>query len=466
MVHVFNETSIFRVFEPDIVFEWLIVGGGGAGGGYFGGGGGGGGVVYEATGALAVGGHPVIVGGGGVTYPETEGGTPGGNSSLDAYVADGGGAGGVGGEVLNANPATDGGSGGGGASSTPALDPGVGTLGQGNDGGTGGPASGDFNSAGGGGANAVGSDSDASNRGNGGDGLPFSITGTSVTYAGGGGGGGGSVDGGAGGTGGGGAGGLGDASNGLVITNAVAGTAGLGGGGGGGGVGVGTPGLAAVGGKGVVIIRYRFQETPPQEIIVIDLFNGSGSAEGRMPDDGYPGVEWHQSADPIETTVVDGKCTGTDTGVATEVTYEPGVVGNFESVEATFNVINEGNAGSFYSISKSTISMDDGMGTTLSCGAEIYGDFGLVTHLRGFITLTGEATVYGADQLPTVTIGEIFNFRLQIADGVQKVFLNDVEIASAAFSQTIISLIPSVSFTVTGGAWSLLDVNAEGVLPP
>jgi len=159
----------------------------------------------------------------------------------------------------------------GGSGNTPPVSPP-----QGNDGGDGnygpapeGPPS-TYPAGGGGGASAAGGDGPGpgSIGGAGGAGAPNQITGSNVTYAGGGGGGVGRAandthpnpdatkDAGPGGAGGG-----GNGSTGGTGTNAVAGTANLGGGGGGGSAGNQPSPLkqGGAGGKGVVIIRYKFQ---------------------------------------------------------------------------------------------------------------------------------------------------------------------------------------------------------------
>ena len=230
--------------------EYLIVGGGGGGGSNRGGGGGGAGGFLSGTTSVAATLLNAVVGAGGA--PSTT--VNGGNSSFNSVVSNGGGAGAWGDDV----PTTGGGSGGGGAGNTTIARPGgVGTIGQGFDGGVGNNSAVSFGRAGGGGgAGAAGTDSPATRNGvgvTGGIGALSSITGTSVRYAGGGGG--GANDGGVPGTVLGGAGGLGGGGAGSDnrTDNAVAGTAGTGGGGGGSQADNAGPG--ADGGSGVVILR-------------------------------------------------------------------------------------------------------------------------------------------------------------------------------------------------------------------
>jgi hypothetical protein len=234
--------------QPPYV-EVLVVAGGGSGGGSTAGGGGAGGLIYNSayqiTNAAAI---TVTVGAGGAGVPQTTVGNDGSNSVFGALTAIGGGGGGMtngSGGAIGRN----GGSGGGGAhySSMNFGTPGTGTPGQGFNGGNG--SAGDQNSfpgGGGGGAGQPGGDPTFSKSGNGGNGLTFSISGTSTTYAGGGGG--GSIsNGGNGGTGGGAAG----TSNGTAGGTATANT-----GGGGGGGWFYSGGSGGAGGSGIVIVRY------------------------------------------------------------------------------------------------------------------------------------------------------------------------------------------------------------------
>jgi len=240
------------VTTPTVTY--LVVAGGGGSGSNWGGGGGAGGLVYNTSNSFLTGiTYTITVGSGGSA------GSTGGNSvisgtGITTITALGGGAG-----VSYQNAGGNGGSGGGGASYTITVSGGTATQpssssgGYGNNGGMGetlgtGPG---VSAGGGGGAGAAGGNGQINagdTQGNGGNGLSYSITGTSTYYAGGGGGGGYSplsVTAGTGGLGGGGAGGYnsGQAGN--------AGAANTGGGAGGGG---GNYGSGASGGSGVVII--------------------------------------------------------------------------------------------------------------------------------------------------------------------------------------------------------------------
>ena len=260
-VHTFNDSG---TFTPTVgidaslgnVVEYLVVAGGGGGAkGQNGNGGGGAGGMRSATGfSVSATNYTVTVGGGGTGATSTAAGGSGQNSIFSSITSIGGGGGGGGGA------ATTGGSGGGGGGTGSTHASGAsGTVGQGNAGGTG---TGSHVSGGGGGKGAVGGNStggDSGTAGSGGAGEANDIkeTGTNVFYAGGGGGGVNnhfSPTAGSGGNGGGGAG----ATNGSAA--GIAGTENLGGGGGGGGR---TSGSAdsngGNGGKGVVIIRYKFQ---------------------------------------------------------------------------------------------------------------------------------------------------------------------------------------------------------------
>ena len=270
--------------------EYVVVaGGGGAGGGqhvHVGGGGGAGGhressgtthgpytvsPLGSCVAALTVTAgpttYPVTVGGGGNggTNGGTQGST-GSNSVFSTITSTGGGGGGAEGDGSSPQrPGGNGGSGGGGSSqaagtggsgNTPPVSPP-----QGNNGGNATDAPPDLRGGGGGGATAAGGVGTNSpfTQGAGGAGATNHITGSPVTRAGGGGAGGTylapSGVGGAGGSGGGGAGGA------APSTLGTAGTANTGGGGGSPGVGPNpSPDKAGgAGGKGIVIIRYKFQ---------------------------------------------------------------------------------------------------------------------------------------------------------------------------------------------------------------
>mgnify|MGYP001176379120 CR=1 FL=1 len=260
-------------------FEFLVVAGGGAGGQSNGGGGGGGGFrtnfptpQCQAPLTLASGSYPITVGGGGaVTANQPDecvehAARHGSNSILSTITSTGGGGGGTPGS--NVSPTTAGllagGSGAGvghragdgGSGNTPPVSPP-----QGNDAGNapgpvgfGGSGGGGAGQAGGGPTNAVAAGSGNVNGGNGGNGTANSITGSSVTYSGGGGAGAHSNpgNGGTGGTGGGG-------NGGRCGTAATAATANTGGGGGGGSRDTPPNNCGTAGGKGIVIIRYKFQ---------------------------------------------------------------------------------------------------------------------------------------------------------------------------------------------------------------
>ena len=249
--------------------DYLVVAGGGSGSG--GGGAGGGAGGYRASGfgpsplrgdalTLTAGSFPVTVGAGGAVGAAPV--TRGSNSVFSTITSTGGGGG----------TSQTGGSGSGGrgpgssgaAGNTPPVSPP-----QGNGGGDGGGQSSPYfeGGGGGGGANASGANASGGNGGNGGAGVPNQITGSDVSYAGGGGGGiranppASGNSGGSGGAGGGGDGG--NAALPQANVNGNAGSANTGGGGGGGGLknppAPEYPGPGAAGGKGIVIIRYKFQ---------------------------------------------------------------------------------------------------------------------------------------------------------------------------------------------------------------
>ena len=261
-IHTFTTvgTSTFTVSSGDNV-EALVVGGGGGGGGQGvndgSGGGGAGGLIYNSAYSIMAGSYTVTVGNGGAGVVAATPGNQGGNSVFGSLTSIGGGGGGSESSQRSGLP---GGSGGGAGGYSPSYIGGVGTVGQGNNGGANiMPITPNYGGGGGGGAGSVGiggtiqADS-VSNHISGGNGLSYSISGTSMFYAGGGGNGGGY--GGYGGYGGSNSGGKGGNS----VAAQAAGTSGVantgGGGGGAGGQLVGGVGNSGSGGSGIVIIRY------------------------------------------------------------------------------------------------------------------------------------------------------------------------------------------------------------------
>jgi len=240
-VHTFSSSDLFNITSLGTSFnsvDYLIVAGGGSGGAQ-GAGGGAGGML---TGSFSVGatGYPIVVGAGGTGVLQPNIGASGQNSSAFGLTAIGGGAGGaMNGSTDLPNQGLDGGSGGGSSWPYGYKAGGLGTAGQGNNGGAnlaykdgvvadkGGI---DYVTPGaGGGAGGVGQDGQANGTATGGVGLSSSITGQSVVYAKG-----------------------GDVlASGSSSVNGAAGT----GNGGSGGVGYSNPG--ANGGSGIVIARYR-----------------------------------------------------------------------------------------------------------------------------------------------------------------------------------------------------------------
>ena len=288
-VHRFNDSGTFTISSlrsGSIEVEYLIVAGGGGGGMDMGGGGGGGGVLNGTT-ILTPTSYTITVGGGGTGAPA--GGTngqPGGhqftipatagsNSSFNGLTATGGGFGGS--SYRGYSPGITGGNGGSGGGSSGYNDNagtfygGTGISGQGNRGGNSTQA---YYSGGGGGASSAGVDS--TNRPDGGNGRLVGILGKPFYFGGGGGGASYSLStGGYGGLGGGGGGALGVApggTNGLewgrhggggssgTWANTPGGDGGLNtGGGGGGGAHYNAGNKGGNGGKGIVIIRYKYR---------------------------------------------------------------------------------------------------------------------------------------------------------------------------------------------------------------
>jgi len=260
-ITTFNASGTFTVPTGMTGVNVLLVAGGGAGGG-FGGGGGAGGLIYR-PGFPITPGSPITVTVGDGGAGNTTSGQSGQDSVFSTLTAKGGGYGGT-----RTNPVGAGGSGGSGGgggttsggSATQPTQPGdSGTYGFGNPGGTFGSGPSAESGGGGGGAGAAGQNGAPRNAGDGGNGRAYSISGTSVYYAGGGGGGVHAVLGpvpgpntpSPGGQGGGGAGGI------CSPINGTSGTANRGGGGGGSAGGSPADGsTGGNGGKGVVIVQY------------------------------------------------------------------------------------------------------------------------------------------------------------------------------------------------------------------
>jgi hypothetical protein len=286
-VHRFNDSGTFTISSlrsGSIEVEYLIVGGGGGGGMDMGGGGGGGGVLAGTT-ILTPASYTITVGAGGTGAPAgstngqpafhqfTISATAGSASSFNGLTANGGGFGASSYYGYTPNYGTPGNGGCGGGPSG-YSDGGYRSGGSGNQGYNGGSAGPQYYSGGGGGAGAVGTSS--TNRPDGGAGRLSGILGKPLYYAGGGGGASYSLGtGGYGGAGGGGGGGLGTAPGG---TGGLAwGSPGGGGssgtwantpggdgatntgGGGGGGSHYNANNKGGNGGKGIVIIRYKYR---------------------------------------------------------------------------------------------------------------------------------------------------------------------------------------------------------------
>ena len=260
--------------------EVLVVAGGGGGGGRHAGGGGGGGVIYCSSYRVSPGNAiTVTVGNGGAASGSGGRGGNGQNSLFGGLSAVGGGGGGG---YDNGNPTVNGasgGSGGGGAAAT-GLPGGSGTgasgtLGQGNAGAT--PINfNDWAGGGGGGAGGNGYAPSGFFGGNGGIGFLSNISGFPRYYGGGGGAGGGTnIDSN------GGLGGLGGGGRGTGAYNPAQGTPGQSNTGGGGGGSRDQSG--ALGGSGVVIVRYPGPQKATGGTITqfgdytIHTFNSSGT---------------------------------------------------------------------------------------------------------------------------------------------------------------------------------------------
>ncbi len=273
-------------FPEETVCDILVVGGGGGGGSRASSGGGAGAVIYLTKQRFGAGTYTIGVGKGGNGASTMGQGNKGGDSSITfgktiICLAKGGGGGFHADKTGSSNK--DGGSGAGntyeGARAGNAISTNIpeGVYGYpGGSKGVGASVSSSWAAAGGGGAGQTGGNAilngTIGTAGNGGNGIPISISGTSIYYGGGGGGGGGEgIIAGSGGLGGGGTGGGGTGGG-----NGGNGTQGTGGGGGGGGFtsdgGGNYPG--GNGGSGIVIFRYlkiaRTQANNDSKIITLE----------------------------------------------------------------------------------------------------------------------------------------------------------------------------------------------------
>jgi hypothetical protein len=323
-VHVFTTTgnSTFTVSRAGPV-EYLIVAGGGEGVADRGGAGGAGGLLAGTT-TVTPQAYTITVGAGGAAKNDRSLGNNGGNSVAFGLTAIGGGGGGTGG---GANGRTGGS--GGGAGNGPGQDAvttgGLGTAGQGNNGGSSVYVAPNYGSGGGGGAGSAGRPGTSAVGGDGGNGLLSFITGLFTFYAGGGGGGsygGPSYPSGIGGLGGGGNGSPTSATPGGPNT-----------GGGAGNNGQGTTGVA--GGSGIVVMRYPLQSEPDVAApkvtgdgLVLDLdfakptaYIGSGTA---VTDSRLNGISGTLVGSPIFTGVRTHRTIMTFDGVDDHITLSSG----------------------------------------------------------------------------------------------------------------------------------------------
>jgi len=252
-------TSTFFA-DADGLVEVFLIGGGGGGGGRSGGGGGAGGAIYISNYSIQSGNIPITVGSGSDGGPGGGEGphVNGGNSIFGTLTALGGGYGGT----DNINGGGSGGCGGGAKygsdgsagiqTTSTSISADSRLYGYGRIGGLG--YSNPYAGGGGGGIGGEGvAGTSGGEIGDGGPGLAFSISGTSVYYGGGGGGGAHNPANGLGygGIGGGGNGGAPGGKN-----SGQQGTDGLGAGGGAGSTDGGNGGSGGRGGSGIVIVRY------------------------------------------------------------------------------------------------------------------------------------------------------------------------------------------------------------------
>ena len=340
-VAVFNrsaDTMTFTLAERTAV-ELLLVGGGGGGGSYVGGGGGAGGFLHVETAVLDAGTYTVAVGAGGTqaTGSSLPGGD-GGDTTLSLgssvlYTAHGGGGGG-GNDKTAQRVGRPGGSGGGGGNQNGTAGASTATGDErGNPGGANDSANTSLSiGSGGGGAGAPGAHADYANGigGAGGNGLPCSITGEEVWYAGGGGAGqnydaiGGFVF--SAGLGGRGGGGMGCRTADDAIDDYECGTDGLGGGGGGGRKdgdnAAGKPRRGAPGGSGTLIVRWHATPDATARATVDSVVGSVGGAivAGSVQLGGSDGATLEMAVGPAGGSLGSWETLGTGLGAGERFT--------------------------------------------------------------------------------------------------------------------------------------------------
>jgi hypothetical protein len=260
VVHTFTANGTL-IIPSSVSANMLVVAGGGGGGGLFGSGGAAGGLIYTNL-SLGAGTYSATIGAGGNGVNSVAVGANGNNSVFSILTALGGGGGGVGyqgGPLAIAGNAGGSGGGSGGAANYPpgaaGTQPSSASGGFGNNGGSG-PDTQSY--GGGGGAGAAGGII------NGGNGLPYAISGVPTYYAGGG----GAIVGGSGGLGGGG-------NPGSTDNPGATGGANTGGGGGG-----GWNASGGSGGSGIIIVRYPCVANPPLSVVVTSPTSGQVVAAG------------------------------------------------------------------------------------------------------------------------------------------------------------------------------------------
>ncbi|MES2942574.1 MAG: hypothetical protein V4772_06865 [Pseudomonadota bacterium] len=203
---------------------------------------------------------------------------------------------------------------------------------------------------------------------------------------------------------------------------------------------------------------------PPQTML-LDYFNGSGSAEGRTPDIGYPGVVWLHSdpanSPPSSSEVVGGRCQATLAGAWTggvTVRYPTEVFSDFLEVTYTVaiqagpNFLHVDSHGGGYLLFEvpnfqfvvefQTDSSEDGVLFFSRC----YTPDLLVAE--------------GINYRPPVAVNDIFEFVVKVTADSQQIWVNGVLILDGALPFNLTEVKPTFAFKVSHEGWSLLSVNA------
>lgn len=198
----------------------------------------------------------------------------------------------------------------------------------------------------------------------------------------------------------------------------------------------------------------------PSQTMLLDNFDGSGSAEGRMPDVGYTGVVWHhqelESHPPEATVVAGGKCVATVPNVY--VSYSPDVYSDFIESTVTFAFRAEAAFATEGAGCRGYLVFEGLEGQRLNTGFDVL-CYASTLYFRS-VSQTVGSSISGQDYFPAVALGDVFEFVVRITDGLQEVSVNGTSLLSAALPVDLGGVKPTVRFVIDSQGWSLLNVNA------